>query len=224
MIDQETQREAVGAWPGQRLMSRVMPNGARRSYLRFAALGDSFACSPAAAETAGWAELLANALSTDHDVSYRHLACPRATSAEVRREQTPDAQNHRANMAVLVAGLGDVYGESWDTDTVRHRLMRVADELSWSGATLLTVRFVALTSSDDVRTRRIAARIDALNDIYDEMDDAYGGLRLDLASIPEATDDAFWAVPGLQPSAMGHLLIAEAFARLLAAHGLSTAA
>lgn len=227
MIDQETQREVLAAWPGQRLTTRVMPDGSRRSYLRFAALGDSFTCThESAAASRGFAEILATALSTNHDVSYCHLAAPEATSADVRHDQTPAAQTHRATMAVLVAGLHDAYGQIWDTETIRYRLMRVADELSWSGATLLTVRFLAVDGhgSDNMTTRRVAGRIEALNDIYDEIDDAYGGFRLDLADIPEALHPQFWATPGLQPSDLGHHLIAEAFARLLAEHGVRSAA
>lgn len=226
MIDQQTPPAVTDAWPGRPLNSRLMPDGSIRHYLRVAALGDAFACAPDRLDgtpSAGWAELLAGSLSVDHDVSFWNLASPTSTTAQVRREQIPAAQAHHANLAALSSGLHDACRDDWHAETVRYRLMRTADELSWCGASLLTLRMpengIVSTTAPQVPAR-VWQRIATLNEIYDEIDDAYGGIQLNLADVAQAHSERFWSTSPLQPSAYGHRIIASSFAAALVSFGL----
>jgi hypothetical protein len=206
--------------------ARPLSTGGERKYIRFAAVGDSFTCpldDCGPTPVRGWAELLVGSLAHDHDVSFCNRAEAGATTSDVRRTQTPAAQAHRPDLAAIVAGLHDAVRADWDTDTVRYRLMRSADELAWCGAVLMTVRFhdhAKLLGLATAEERRVSERVDALNDIYDEIDDAYGSIRLDLAEVPEVYDSRFWSTHPLQPSTFGHQVVARAFADLLVEQGL----
>lgn len=175
------------------------------TYLRFTSVGDSFS-RPIAGKS--WAQRFADLLAQRHDVSFCEVAEAGATTAEIRLCQIPRAQAHRPNLAALTGGLNDVYRGIWDAETVRYRLMRAADELAWCGAALLTVRFLEVGSQ--------ARRICQLNEIYDEIDDAYGSLRVDLADMPQASSPDFWSIPSLQPSPSAHHQLAERFVQVLA--------
>lgn len=211
----------------QAIRTRETPDGTLRGYLRFAALGDSLSCGHPGSgrpRTLSWAELLASSIAHDHDVSFCDLTQAGATTNEVRKTQAPLARDHRPHLASLVAGLQDACRSTWDKDVVRYRLMRSADELRWSGAELMTVRFhdhSKVLGLGTVSGQGLTRRIAELNEIYDELDDAYGGLRLDLAHHDELLEDGFWSTHPLHPSSAGHLFLAQQFARLLSASGLS---
>ena len=186
----------------ERPPTRVSPT----TYVRIASLGDSFSC--AASGSPAWDRILSSALAHEYDVSLCELAQAGATTAEIRLAQVPAAQAHRPQLAALTGGLNDAHRGIWDADAVRYRLMRSADDLSWSGVSLMTVRFLAAGPH--------ARRISDLNEIYDEIDDAYGSLRLDLGEVPCAALPEFWSIPAVQPSARGHRHIAAAFLQVLA--------
>jgi hypothetical protein len=62
-------------------------------------------------------------------------------------------------------------------------------------------------------------RIDALNFVIDRVVQEYDVACLDLASVPECYQPATWSVDRLHPSALGHRVLAQGFADLLAAAG-----
>jgi GDSL-like Lipase/Acylhydrolase family len=116
-----------------------------RGYVRFVALGDSASCGvgdPTPAGWRGWARILADAIGTDHPVSFCKLAVPDATVADVRRYQLSEALNQRPAIDSLVVGLNDVLGSTWDLKQIREDLLHCAEALSrqgaltsWSGST-----------------------------------------------------------------------------------------
>lgn len=203
----------------------VQTHGPR--YLRFAALGDSATFGlgdPVVGGWRGWARLLADALAASaYDVSFCNLAVSGATAGSVLREQLPDAIAHRPDLAALVVGVNDTLKSTWDAGRVRAELLESADALCAQGATLLTVRFHdhtrMLPLPAPVR-RRLLGRIEALNAAWDDVYLAYGGLRVDLASMPEPYERRFWSVDRLHPSELGHRSLARAFAAEIGAAGI----
>ncbi|HEY0950989.1 SGNH/GDSL hydrolase family protein [Nocardioides sp.] len=195
-------------------------------YLRLAALGDSTTYGigdPVPGGWRGWARLLADALGTAYDTSFCNVAVSGATAASTRADQLGDALAHRPDVASLIVGINDTMRSSWDPALIRADLMTCAEALHASGALLLTARFHdhgAVFGLPGVLRRPLAARIEAVNQVYDEIHEAYGGLRLDLASRPEVTSRRFWSVDRLHPSELGHRVLARAYADLLAGHGL----
>jgi lysophospholipase L1-like esterase len=204
-------------------------------YLRFAALGDSTTygigdpVSPIVSATGwrGWARLLADALATSYDVSFCNLAVSGATSRCVASLQLTDALAHRPDVASLIVGVNDTMRSTWDPVRIREDLMTCAEALASDGALLLTARFHdhgRVFGLPGVLRRPLQARIEAVNEIYDEVHAAHGGLRIDLAVRPEVLDRSFWSVDRLHPSELGHRLFAAGFAELLAAEGFDFAA
>ena len=204
-----------------------IPTGGRRGYIRFVALGDSATCGLGDADPTGswrgWARLLAAAIAQDHDVSFCNVAVAGSTIGGVRHHQLETAVDHGAHLASLIVGLNDTVRSTWDPDALREDLLHCAQRLSEQGALLLTARFHDHTRVFHLRGplgRRLKARIDVLNQVYDEIHERYGGLRVDLAAQPGIYDSDFWSVDRLHPSELGHRALAHEFTSLLHDVGL----
>jgi lysophospholipase L1-like esterase len=195
-------------------------------YLRFAALGDSATVGigdPVPGGWRGWSRLLAAALGTSYDVSYCNLAVPGATATDVLRGQLGDAVTHRPDLASLVVGVNDTMRAGWHPGRLRDELMTCAAALHDTGATLLTARFHdhgAVFGLPGVLRRPLRARIEVVNEVYDEVHATFGGHRLDLAARSDVLDRTFWSVDRLHPSELGHRALARAYADQLAGAGL----
>lgn len=196
-------------------------------YLRIAALGDSSTFGlgdPVPGGYRGWSRLLVEALvRSGYDVSFCNLAVPGATAGSVLADQLDEAVAHRPDLASLVVGVNDVLKSTWDPGRVRHELVTCAETLTGQGATLLTARFHeherVLPLPEPLR-RPLRNRMDQLNSVWDDIFATYGGLRVDLQSVPEALDRRFWAVDRMHPSELGHRCLARAFAGELATLGI----
>jgi len=197
-----------------------------RDYIRIAALGDSATCGvgdPTPDGWRGWARILADAIALDHHVSFCKLAVTGATVADVRRKQLGPALDHRPVIASLVVGLNDVMRSTWDPDQIRDDLLHCAAELAGQGALLVTVRFhdhTRVLGLPTLLARPMQRRIQILNEIYDEVHERYGTLRLDLGADPAIYDRELWAADRLHPSEMGHRRLARLVAELLLEEGL----
>lgn len=196
-------------------------------YLRLAALGDSTTYGigdPVPGGWRGWARLLADALGTSYDVSFCNLAVSGATSADVHRGQLADAIAHRPDIASLIVGVNDTMRSTWDPHRIRTDLMTSAEALHDAGALLVTARFHdhgAVFGLPGILRRPLAARIEVVNRVYDEVCATYGGVRLDLATRPEVVTRRFWSVDRLHPSELGHRALAHLYAELLRGEGLA---
>jgi lysophospholipase L1-like esterase len=209
------------------LPTRVSATGTSRTYLRYAALGDSVTYGigdNASDGYRGWARLLADAIAGDHDMSFCNLARPGATAADARNEQLEDALGHRPHLASLVVGLNDTMRSTWNPDRIRADLLHCAERLTSQGAVLMTVRFhdhTQVFGLPQFLAGPMRARIQALNEIYDDVHDRFGGLRVDVdGQLPVDNRDS-WSVDRLHPSELGHRALARAFATLLQESGLS---
>lgn len=198
-----------------------------RGYLRFAALGDSTTVGIGdrlhGGGWRGWARLLAESLSTSYDVSFCNLAISGATSTIVREQQLADAVAHRPDLASVMVGINDTLRSTWDPVRLRDDLFAIGGRLATEGATLFTVRFhdhSQIIGLPQFLARPLRNRIDLVNEVYDELYETYGGLRLDLASCPELTQRENWSIDRFHPSEQGHRALAGAVADVLAASGL----
>jgi lysophospholipase L1-like esterase len=198
-----------------------------RSYVRFAALGDSVTYGlgdRVSTRSRGWARLLGEAIAGDHHVSLCNLAQPGATAAQMRAHQLGEALDHRPHVAALIVGLNDTMWSTWDPASARADLLHAASLLVDQGALLLTVRFhdhSRVFGLPGFLSRPMRQRIDDLNTIYDEIHATYGGLQVDLAGHPGIYDREFWSLDRLHPSELGHRALAHEFAALLHQHGLT---
>lgn len=207
--------------------TRTDSSGVQRTYLRVVALGDSVSHgvgdnTPSGSR--GWARILTDAIGNNHDVSFCNVARPGATATDVRFKQLREALEHRPNVASLVVGINDTMRSSWKVDHVRSDILHCAQRLNDQGALLLTARFhdhSRVFRLPGLLARPMGHRITALNAVYDEVRDKFGGLQVDLAAHPGIYDREFWSVDRLHPSELGHRTLAHEFAALLEEHGLS---
>lgn len=197
-----------------------------RDYVRFVALGDSASCGvgdPTPGGWRGWARILADAIAMDHHVSFCKLAVPGATVADVRQHQLPEALDHRPVIASLVVGLNDVMRSTWDPEQIRQDLLHCAGELARHGALVVTVRFhdhTRVLGLPSLLAAPLRRRIQTLNEIYDEVHEQYGALRLDLAADPTIYARDLWAADRLHPSELGHRRLARLVGQLISDEGL----
>jgi lysophospholipase L1-like esterase len=170
----------------------------------------------------GWARLLAESLGTSYDVSFCNLAISGATTSVVRERQLSDAVAHRPDLASLVVGINDTLRSTWDPVRVREDLFAIGGRLATEGATLLTIRFHdhgEVLGLPGFLRRPLSARIDQVNQVYDDLHQTYGGLRLDLAGRTELTRRECWSVDRFHPSELGHRALAIAMAEVLQTSG-----
>ena len=196
-------------------------------YVRITALGDSatFGLGDRCADGSprGWIRLLADAIAETHHVSLCNLAVSGAIIPHVRGSQLIPGVQHRPHIASLVVGMNDLLRSDWDRERARDDLNACGAVLASSGAVLLTPRFHdhgAILGLPRWLQRPLRRRIDELNQIYDEVDERFGTLRLDLAETPLAHQRAFWALDRMHPSELGHRYLAHQVAELLNAEGL----
>jgi len=220
MTAKPNEPRAVGA------PTRMDSSGATRSYLRFAALGDSVTYGLGDIlhiGSRGWARILADAIAQEHEVSFCNSARAGALVADVCNHQLAQALAHRPQLASLIVGLNDTMRSTWDPVRIREDLLHCAERLTLQGAVLMTVGF-----HDHTRVFRLPrligrpmrARIDRLNEVYDEIHERYGSIHVDLAAHPGVYDREFWSVDRLHPSELGHRALAHEFAALLREHGI----
>ncbi|GAA3517676.1 SGNH/GDSL hydrolase family protein [Nocardioides daeguensis] len=195
-------------------------------YLRLAALGDSTTVGLGdplpGGGWRGWARLLAEALQASYDVSFCNVARSGATAASVREQQLAEALAHRPDLASLPVGVNDTLRSTWDPERLHADLAEVAGALVGGGATLMTVRWhdhAALLGLPRVVVRPMAERIALVNEVYDDLHATYGGLRLDLALMPEVRDRTCWSIDRFHPSELGHRALARAWGERLHAAG-----
>jgi lysophospholipase L1-like esterase len=195
-------------------------------YVRFAALGDSATFGigdPVPGGWRGWARLLADGLGTTYDVSFCNVATPGATASDVRRGQLAEALDHRPTLASLMVGVNDTLRSTWDPGQVRTELMACAGALAGVGALLMTPRYhdhARVAGVPGFLGRAWSRRIEALNEVWDEVHETYGGLRLDLSTCSAVDDRTTWSVDRLHPSELGHRRLARTWAELLLESGM----
>jgi lysophospholipase L1-like esterase len=174
----------------------------------------------------GWAALLAEALSSSHDVAFTNLATSGATTPSVTGGQLPRTGGGRIDLASLIVGVNDTMRSSFDPLQIRDCLHECAAELTRRGALLLTIRFHdhgQVFGLPAWLRRPLWRRIELVNAAYDDVHDSYGGIRVDLAGWPEVYRREFWSIDRLHPGERGHRTLARVFADRLVLHGIPIA-
>ena len=174
----------------------------------------------------GWASLLADALGSSHRVTFSNLATSGATAQSVVTEQIPALGTGPIDLASLIVGVNDTMKSTFDQDRIRDCLQQCAEHLTSRGAVLLTVRFHdhgQVFGLPAWLRRPLWQRIEQVNNVYDELYEKFGGIRIDMADYPEVYRRDFWSVDRLHPGERGHRRLARAFADELLGRGLRIA-
>jgi lysophospholipase L1-like esterase len=174
----------------------------------------------------GWrgvGPLVAEALGVPA-VGYLNCSFTGARMRCVRDRQLSRAVAHRADVAVLVAGMNDTLRSDFDPVTLVQDMNTVVRGLRSAGSTVVTVRF-----HDHGRVfrlpgplhRALKSRIDSLNSVIDDVISAADVPCVDLALVPETYTLAAWSVDRLHPSEIGHRLLARGITEVLDEQGFA---
>lgn len=197
---------------------------------RLAVLGDSTAVGLGdRLPGGGWrgvGPLTASALGVSGD-RYLNRSFTGARMRCVRTRQLPAALVHRADVALVVAGMNDTLRSDFTAAAVGADLDGVVSALLEAGTVPVPVRF-----HDHGRVfrlprslhRALRSRIDDLNEAIDEVVTRNRVPCVDLGGLPGTYELASWSVDRLHPSELGHRLLARAFTEQLRGEGFAVPA
>jgi lysophospholipase L1-like esterase len=193
---------------------------------RFVALGDSLTEGVGdpgpGGELRGWADRLAEALAAvDGGLSYTNLARRGLRTDEVRRLQLDAALALRPDLSSALSGMNDLLEPGFDPSLYERELGAIVGPLRESGAVVLTATFPDITMFSPLPARfltGIRARLRAASEAVRAVSARYGALCLDAQDLPEARQRQIMSVDRLHPGPQGHVLLAQAFARILEEH------
>jgi lysophospholipase L1-like esterase len=149
-----------------------------------------------------------------------------ARMADVRRAQLRAAVPARPDVAVVFAGMNDTLRSDFDPAGIAADCAAVTAALRAVGAHVLLVRYHDHTRVFPLPAplrRALQGRVVALNDATAAVvaGDPGGIGVLDLHLLPGGYERTAWAVDRLHPSELGHRLLADAMAGLLADAGFA---
>jgi lysophospholipase L1-like esterase len=167
----------------------------------------------------GWADRLAAAMaSADEEFAYANLARRGLRTDEVRRGQLKRALELRPDLSSALAGMNDLLDPRFEPGRYRDELASIVAPLREGGADVLMATFPDVTAFSPLPGRfltGIRARLRAASEAVREVAATNEAMCLDLEALPEARQRQIMSVDRLHPGPRGHVLLAQAFARLL---------
>jgi lysophospholipase L1-like esterase len=193
---------------------------------RFVALGDSLTEGVGdpvpGGGLRGWADRLAAAMATaDETFAYRNLARRGLQTEDVRRTQLEAALRIRPDLASVLVGMNDLLDPTFDPSRYRQHLEAIVGPLREQSAEVLMATFPDVTAFSPLPARfltGIRARLHAASRSVREAATGHGALLLDLEALPEARQREIMSVDRLHPGPRGHVMLAQAFSRILEEH------
>ena len=163
----------------------------------------------------GWADRLAERVAcVQGGLLYANLAVRGRTTRQVHDEQLPAALALRPDLVTLACGTNDLLRRRFDPARYAADVEAIQRPLVDGGATLLTFTLPDLGPVLPL-ARPLGARLRAMNDALREATARCGGVLVDVAAYPVASDPRLWSDDRLHANAAGHARIAEALAHAL---------
>jgi uncharacterized protein (DUF952 family)/lysophospholipase L1-like esterase len=167
----------------------------------------------------GWADRLAETLAAGSPhLQYANLAVRGRLMGQIRAEQLGPALAQRPDVVTVMGGLNDVLRPAFDLDAVVGDLEAMLGALRDTGATVLTNTFPDIAAIAPV-LRRLGPRVDAFNAAIRAAARRHDARVVDFAGRGVGTDLRIWSADRIHANALGHALIAAAFADALAVPG-----
>jgi len=198
-----------------------------RRYDRYVAIGDSSTEGlddpDGRGHYRGWANRLAEHLAdAQGGVLYANLAIRGRSSRQIREEQLDRALDMSPDLVTFFSGTNDVIGRHFAIGPVAEEIETVHRQVGESGARLLTFTLPDLSPVMPA-ARRIAPRVEELNQAIREISERSGAVVIDFAQHPVASDPRLWSEDRLHANAEGHRRIAAALAHALSLPGADPA-
>lgn len=173
----------------------------------YVALGDSFTeglDDPYPDGTyRGWADLVAERLSSVRSIQYANLAVRGRLFDAVVAQQVPVALAMRPDLVSFAAGGNDVLRRQCDPPALMRRFDRVIGRFAGTGCEVLVFRFADVMSRLP-GNRMIGPRVRYLNQAVGEVAQRHGARLVDLWADEEYANPALWSIDRLHMSAAGH--------------------
>lgn len=203
-------REAAGSDPA------AVP----RRFERYVAIGDSSTEGlddpDGRGGYRGWANRLAEhvARQQERELFYANLAVRGRRTRRILEEQLGPAMAMKPDLATVFAGTNDAVARRFDVVSMAADMERMQRALIAGGATVITFTLPDLTAVMPF-ARRIAPRLEAMNEALRQVASSTGALLVDFAAHPVASDRRLWSGDRLHANSLGHERIAAALAHAL---------
>lgn len=197
------------------------------SYLRYAALGDSFTegvgdpASESPNAVRGWADRVAAELARIHpEAEYANLAIRGRKLRPILDEQVDSALAMDPDLITIYAGANDILRPKVDLDDIIEAYDRGIERLTGSGARV--VMFTAHDPGGWPLFRRLRGRFAVYTEGVREIADRRGATIVDFWRVRDYRDRRLWDFDRLHMSSAGHQRMAiEVLDTLDVRHGLT---
>ena len=194
------------------------------SAITFAILGDSAATGVGdyddLGRTRGWCVHLAQAFREPlHIVP---VARAGAQSKEVKELQLPKALAFNPDLVALVVGGNDALRNGFSPRNLYENLRETIIELKHNGAEIMMLQLhdpTKIVPLPRLLARVLARRIEAVNQVYDQLSNEFEIIFLKTRNLPGIYDHKLWHFDRMHPSGYGHRTLAKNFRDLLAQSG-----
>jgi lysophospholipase L1-like esterase len=194
------------------------------TFRRYVAIGDSstegLEDPDGAGGYRGWADRLAEHIAgaQDEPLEYANLAVRGLRVDEIRRTQLAPALELRPDLLTLFAGVNDVIGLRCDFAAMAQGLDEMFGAARATGTTVLTFTMPDPGAVNPL-VRHLRPRMARYNDVVRTAAAAHDVVVLDFSRYPIACDRRLWYADRLHNNALGHDVIARAFAWRLGVAG-----
>lgn len=196
------------------------------SPITFAVVGDSAASgvgdSNPQGQYFGWAYHLAQAF--EEPLAYINVARPGAQSREVLYEQLPKILLHEPELVAVIVGGNDLLRNGFSPKEFRLNLKEIVEQIVLSGSTVMMLQLhdpTKIVPMPRLIARICRRRVDAVNQIIQELALRYSAVLLQTRSLPDIYQREKWHVDRMHPSRIGHQFIADNFGHLLRTRGFA---
>jgi lysophospholipase L1-like esterase len=169
----------------------------------------------------GWANRLAEHVARAQSPApllYANLAVRGRATRAIRDEQLEPALAMRPDLVTLFTGTNDVVRPKFDAAEVGRDVELMQRSLIEQAATVIGFTLPDLSTVLPM-AKRIAPRVDALNEALRRASASTGAILVDLARHPVGSDPRLWSVDRLHANSEGHRRIAAALANGLGVPG-----
>jgi lysophospholipase L1-like esterase len=169
----------------------------------------------------GWARRLSRILAERGGAAYdfTNLAVDRATVTDVLADQLPAVPAEPPDLITVSVGMNDIRG-AFGAERFGRQLDELFAAVTGTGATVATMTLPNIVSMLPLPAELLDVARELMEQVNDAIRQAAGVhsvLFVDAWFADEVAEPAFWSDDRVHPNAMGHELIAGAFADLLLA-------
>ncbi len=168
-----------------------------------------------------WAERVAEALRTDHDITYLNVAERDRRIDEIIEDQLPGVLAFNPDLVLVDGGGNDLFAADCDEDHVARRYEELVSRLSQSRATVVTFTTFGISRGVELPEpwgSRLLARYDRLQAHTRDVAQRHGTVFADFERHPMAGDPSIYSADLLHGNTKLHAIAASGAIEALGSH------